>query len=129
MNKKPHSAMLCEVIAEGESNPFWTLEAIQEHCNMLWSWWNKFGDISPIENGRRIIYGKTGDFDFELYVIERYVQEVFNSIAAIMPDLYAASKGDQQALERLKPILLQLANAHQAHFDTIIEKTLINKEN
>lgn len=72
-------------------NFFHTIEAIQEHCNMLWGWYVRQGNSAPIENGRRIITGTVGDFDHEFHVIERYAQELLNELADIHPELYRNS--------------------------------------
>jgi hypothetical protein len=115
---KCHSAMLCEQIAKGEVNPFWTLEAAQEHCGMLWSWyWKQGGGGGKIQNGGREIIGKTGDFDYELNVIEQYLQKVLNLVAAIAYDVYLASDGNEAAQIRVQAQMEEAAQINQARWD------------
>lgn len=72
---------------------FYTLEALQEHCNMLWGWYEKQGYEWGLEikDGQRIIEGGVGDFDHELHVIERYAQEILNNLAKLFPEEYENS--------------------------------------
>lgn len=115
-----HNAKLCQSIADGENNPFWTIEAVQEHINMLWSWYRKQGyEVPPIENGKRQVIGSTGDFDHELVVIGGYVQNILDMLSALMPDLYKASDGDTEALSRLEPFLKDMRDRHESRWQQI----------
>ena len=117
MSKSPN-AEICQQVMGGTENPFWALEAAQEHCNSMWHWWMSLGHEASSVDGRRIITGSVGDFDFELHTIEQYLTEVFNQLAAIEPDLYAASEGDTIALQRLCGRLSVLKELYQERGDS-----------
>jgi hypothetical protein len=78
---------------EFEHNVFHTIEAINEHINMLWLWYRSQGYEMPKrgEHGQRVPHGTVGDFDHELLVIERYMQDVLNETAKQLPELYKKS--------------------------------------
>lgn len=122
MSESP-SAKTCQQVANGEKNPFWTLEAAQEHLGMLWYWYHKEGyEIPEDENGKRIDNKEVGDFSHEMLVVERYLKDVFNTMAAIQPLLYAASDGDNTALLMIKDHLIALSEKHQEDWDDIQER-------
>lgn len=118
MDKQSPDAKILHRIAEAKENPFHTMEAISEHIGVLWGWFHKNGyEIPQIEHGRRKAKGTVGDYDHEILVIERYLQDLLNAFSALLPELYLASNGDMEALARIKPELLKLAERQQKRWE------------
>ena len=120
MNGKSSSATYVEKVANGEANPFHTIEALQENIGALrgallkdgYDWPNPPGYPhwpAPMQYGE-VVYHFEG--------IANYAQEILNAIAALLPDIYAASDGDTAAMERIKEPLKWLAEKHQKEWES-----------
>jgi hypothetical protein len=113
-----HNAKTCQAVADGKENPFWTLEAAQEHIGMLWGWYARQGYEPPrLEKGQKVDNKIVGDFSHELIVVERYLYKAFDMFSALNPLLYAASDGDETALKLLRDHLMALKEKHQRDWD------------
>ncbi len=122
MEGRSYSAQLCEEVRDGQENPFWTIEALGEHVQACWGALGKMGipvwknvDSRPLERPN----GEIGSITYHLKAIDEYHQKILNVVAALLPDLYAAAKGDEAALERIRSPLTLLADEYQQQWESL----------
>lgn len=115
-----YSAYLCRLIASGDENPFWTIEAQGENIQMCWvalakqgvEVWERTENRSP-----KRPQGTPGELVYHLRAVDEYNHKMLNAFSALLPDLKAASEGDMDALARIRPQLEALAKHHQERWD------------
>lgn len=117
MQGKSYNAELSEKIAAGEENLFWALEAAGEQIGSTWGALHRDGYTWPERKYVGQSAGQPGEVIYHLSAVEMYVQDILNQAAALLPDLYAASEGDMEALARMRPVLEKLARWHQERWE------------
>lgn len=103
MKTKSSSARFVREVAEGR-NPFHTLEAARENI----------GSASY-----SLSQGKMDRVKYHLDGVDRYLEEMFQYFAALLPDVYHASDGDEAATGRMRQELAKLAARHEREWAAI----------
>lgn len=101
-NYESSSARFVAEVLEGSENPFWTLEAMGENMNQIYTELHKLGmDIGSIENGRRTLpSGQSKRLMEHLQAVSDYEQKLFNYFAALLPAVYQFSDhADEQPMD------------------------------
>lgn len=129
-NKQSASARMVMEVRDGKENPFWTIEALGEQLGSVRHELAGMGHPIPIPT----FYAQTKTPEFwegitqdkgliyHFLAVEEYQQKVFQYMAALLPKLYAASDGDEEALASIKQELTNLANEHQRKWDEITNR-------
>jgi hypothetical protein len=90
-------------VLNGEQNPFVKLEAAAENLSTCWTVLHEMGiDTHAKErlvNLRPDNVAHPGDIAYSLYAVERYLDEIFQYFAALLPDVYAHSEGETSIFE------------------------------
>lgn len=109
MDGKSASAKFIEEMANGEYNPFHTLEALRE----------VIGAAQYVSREFRGDENKVGSLAYYLKAADEKADNIFQHFAALEHDLYLASDGDMAALSRLKDRYLAVAADRQREWDEI----------
>lgn len=115
------SATMVNEIAEGKENPFWTIEALQEHIGECWRQLAKTGVEVWDKSGPTLQRpkGKPDTMTYSLSAVDMYASKLFQYMAALEPDIRAASEGDKEALKRVQQRLAIIAARHQKEWEEI----------
>lgn len=119
MKGTSHAAELCLQVAQGEANPFWILEGAQECIGALLGALKGDGYEIPKRTYVGESAGEVGSVLYYVTGLESKVQRLFNLCDALLPDLYLASEGDDEALARLRPHLEAIERQHQEHWESL----------
>lgn len=126
-SKQSASARMVLEVRDGEENPFWTIEALGEQIGSLGYCLSQAGITinrppynASTEQAKEFwdsIPSEHRDILYHFLAAEKYQQQIFQYVAALLPKLYAASDGDTEALASIKDELTALAQAHQEKWD------------
>ena len=124
MSDKSYGSGYVRAVADGEENPFWTLEALQEHVQMLWGILAKQG-VEIWENGKRggeRPKGEVGTAVYHLRAVDDYSKKLFEGFAALEHVLYRASDDNVNPAEQdaLKQDLEQRARKYEEYWKSIV---------
>lgn len=107
------SARFVREVMEGKRNPFHTLEAARENI------------------GSAQYSLSQGQFDrikYNLDGADRYLAEMFQYFAALLPDVYHASDGDEAATGRMRDELTRLITRHEREWAAIMSMNMRSGE-
>lgn len=116
---KSHSASYIQQIIDGAENPFHTIEALGQHVGMCWHVLAHDGiEVwEADEKGHKHRpKGTPGTMVYHLRAIDTYQSNLFQAMAALLPELYSASEGDIEALSRVKTWLEELRDFHERRY-------------
>lgn len=108
-------------VAEGKENPFHTLEALQENLQAIWGELAKAGENvwDDSEGYLKRPKGQVGSLVYHLSAVDSYASKLLNGFAALEPDVYAASEGEEEAFERMQKRLHILAKRHVREWESL----------
>jgi hypothetical protein len=108
-------------VAEGKENPFYTFEALQENLQAIWGVLAKAGENvwDDSEGYLQRPKGEVGSLIYHLSAVDNYASRLFSGFAALEPDVYAASEGEEEAFERMQKRLHILAKRHAREWESM----------
>lgn len=116
-NYTSHSAKILIAIRDNESNPFATLEALYEHLGSLRYQFRLLGVGMPLPKDV-----KPNTPEYHLVAAEEAAKRALDAFSALLPEIYDASEGDDQALASQYQHLTELANKDERKYRMLMSK-------